>query len=134
MGPPRHHHKRSLSWRIARWFQVLAIVMCLAAAADFTYSAFRSSDCFAPGQNSEDGLSEPRDAITSPECAAEIARRDTHFQVDAAIALLGLAILAGATVRRSDAHRRTKRLVITVEVAVVVLAIVYGALLSFALR
>jgi hypothetical protein len=108
--------------------------MCLAAVAEFTYSAFRSSDCFVPGQNPSDDLRAPREAIDSPECAAEIARRDTHSRMDAAIALLGLFVLAGATVQRSDAHRSTKRLVLTIEAAAVVLAIVYTVLLSFALR
>jgi hypothetical protein len=134
MGTPRHHHERSLRRRIARWFQVLAVVMCIAAAADFGYGAFRAGDCFVPGQNSSGDLPEPRSAVNSPECVAEIARRDLHFRVDAAIALLGLFVLGGATLQRSNAHRSTKRVVLTIEVAVILLAIVYTLLLSVALR
>lgn len=57
-----------------------------------------------------------------------------HFRIDALIALLALAILAGATVVRFDARRSTKRLVLGVEVAVVVLAIVYSVLFALAWR
>ena len=57
-----------------------------------------------------------------------------HFRGDGLTALLGVAILAGATVMRSDAHRRTRRLVLAVEVAAVVVAIVYGILLAVAWR
>jgi hypothetical protein len=113
---------------------MLAIVMCLAAAADFAYTALQSSNCFV---NTADSLGEdpqPRAAVDSDECRAVINRRDFTFRIDAAIALLGLFVLAGATVERSNAHRGTKRLVLTIEVAVVVLAIVYTVLLSLAFR
>ena len=46
MGRASHRRTRALTKAIARVAQVLAIVLCVAAVADFAYSAYQASDCF----------------------------------------------------------------------------------------
>jgi uncharacterized membrane protein YoaK (UPF0700 family) len=53
---------------------------------------------------------------------------------DAVLTLLAIALLVAATVVLSKAHRRTKRVVLSAEVALIALAIVYFVLLRFAWR
>lgn len=105
--------------------------MIVAAAADFTYFAYRSSDCFVDNPDPLTQESTPRAAVPSGDCQVEIARRDTHMRRDALAVLLAVAVLIGASVTLSDAHRRTKRIALGIEAVVLVLVLAYSLLLVY---
>lgn len=127
-----HRSKRALTKKTARVAQMLAITLCLAGMVDFAYSALQSSSCFVNTTGSLGEDPQPRAAVDSDECRAVINSRDLHFRGDALAVLLGVAVFAGATVIRSNAHRRTKRMVIGIEVAVLVIVLAYSILFSLA--
>ena len=127
----RHHRHNRLARRVARIVRLLAIVIVAAGVADFILSAFRSSQCFTDMPDPQAQGVTTRVAVESEECRVEIARRDSHSRVDALAVLLAVALLVGAGVELSNAHRRTRRLVLGVEVAVLVLLLAYGALLMY---
>lgn len=123
----RYRHKQSRTRKTARIVRVLAILLCVAAIADFSYYAFLSKGCFSADSDTS-GNALPRVAVASDECRELIPLRDTHFRLDALGALLAVALLIGTGVVLSNLHRSTKRLLLGVEAAVLVLTLAYSVL------
>jgi hypothetical protein len=135
MGPVSHRKKRSLT-RIAAWIVLaVGIVAFAGAATQFVYLAYESGDCYE-ADTTDHFTGEPirRAPIHTDECRLVISRSEDHQRIDAAIAILAIVVMSGAAVRLSKASRRTKRVVLMVEVAVVAVGIVYTILLASVLR
>ena len=129
------HHRRHL-WEnaAARTLLAVGILLCGAAVADFAYQAHQTSGCFVAASGPSQQGSPPRAAVGSEECRIAIPRRNAHLFADCVSMLLGVAVLIGAAVDLSHAHRRTKRLVLAAEFAVVLLTVFYSLLWSYGPR
>jgi hypothetical protein len=134
MDPGRHHRRHHLSRaqrKAVRVVQILAILLCAAAITDFSYMAYRTSDCFTGSPGSDVSGPTPRVAVNSSECQVEIARRDRHMRFDGLAVLLAIALFGGAGVALSRARPSTKRLVLGSEAVALVLILVYSLLWIF---
>ena len=134
MGHVSHRTKRTPARTAARVALVLGIVAFTGALLDFAFHAYESSDCFTPGAQYDSGVPMPRDAVASDECRELILRRDEHQRTDATIAMLAIVVVMGGAVRLSNASRRTQRILLTAEIVVVAVGIVYIGLLTLAFR
>ena len=134
MGRVSRRKHRSLRKIAARIVQVLAILLCVAAAADFVYNASLATDCFTDNIDQFAQGEKTRVGVDSEDCRVKIMRRDNHLRVDALAALLSVGLAIGATVVLSSAHRRTRRLILTTEAVVLVLTLAYSLLWIYAGR
>jgi hypothetical protein len=134
MAHGSHHKRRSASKAAARVVLVLAAVIFGGAIFHFSYTAYESGQCFTTDADSISTETRPRRPIDSGDCRSIIASSENHQRSDAAIALLAVVLMIGAGVRLSKASRRTRRLVLVAEIAVVTLGVVYTVLLATALR
>ena len=135
MGDARHHKRRSPARTAARVVLVLAALTFGGAICHFSYIAYESSQCYtADASDPFSTETQPRRPIDSGNCRAILASTEEHQRTDAAIAILAVVLMIGAAVRLSKASRRTRRLVLVAEIAVVTVGIVYTVLLATALR
>ena len=134
MGRVSHRGKRALTKTAARIALVLGIVVFAGTVSHFTYLAYESRDCFSVTTDADTGLPQRRVPVDSDDCRLILSRNEEHQRTDAATAMLAIVIVIGAAVRLSNASRRTRRVVLMVEIAVVAVGIVYTILLAFVLR
>ena len=134
MGHVSHRGKRALAKTAARIVLVLGILAIAGAVTHFAYLAYESRDCFTATTDADTGLPQRRVPVDSGDCRQILSRGEDHQRIDAAIALLAIVIVIGAAVRLSNASRRTRRVVLMLEIAVVAVGIVYTILLAFVLR
>ena len=114
--------------------RVLAMVVSIAAVADFCYSAYLASDCFEASFDASGREVGPRPAIDTDECRAVITRRDVHMRLDAAALVVAMMTLIGASVMLSNARSSTKRMVLGIEAAMLVVVAAYCLLWMFSIR
>lgn len=129
----RHRH-RSRSKSAARIVLVLGMLVFVGVAVHFAYAAHESAECYRASADAFTGEPEREVPVDSAECRLILSHNEQHQRVDAIIAMLAIVILAGAGVRLSKASRRTRRIVLMVEVVVVALGIVYTILLASVVR
>ena len=134
MGHGTHRKRRSLTRTMARIVLVLAAVTLGIAILHFSYTAYESGQCYTGSAGLFSTEPPPREPIDSDDCRQILASSDEHQRTDAAIAVLAVVLMTGAAVRLSKASRRTRRLVLVAEIAVVTLGVVYTVLLATALR
>jgi len=133
-GHESHRGKRALTKTAARIALVMGILAFAGVVAHFTYLAYESRDCFTETTDADTGLPQRRVPVASEDCRQILSRGEGHQRTDAAIALLAIVIVIGAAVGLANASRRTRRVVLTLEIAVVAVGIVYTILLAFVLR
>ena len=136
MGHGSRHKRRSLCRELRRelcW--CLAVVTFGGAIFHFSYTAYESSQCYTA--DSTESFSTESHAAKAQSIRTTAARSlpaaKTISGLDAAIAVLAIVLIVGAAVRLSKASRRTRRLVLVAEVAVVTIGVVYTILLASAL-
>ena len=128
------HHPSRLARRVWQVVRVLAMVVSIAAVADFCYSAYLASDCFEASFDASGREVGPRPAIDTDECRAVITRRDVHMRLDAAALVVAMMTLIGASVMLSNARSSTKRMVLGIEAAMLVVVAAYCLLWMFSIR
>ena len=130
MAHVRHHREHLLTRPAARVVVVLAALIFAGAAVHFAVTAYQSRQCFAPadvaGSSQEQQRYQP---VDSDDCRLILSRSEDRQRTDATIAVLAIAVGIGGTVRLSKASRRTRRVVLVVEIIVLVLGAVYMVLL-----
>ncbi len=135
MGHVSHHKKRSLTKAAAQIVLVLGALAFASSALHFAYTAYESSDCYnATKTDPFSGEPVRRSPVDSDECRLVLATSEQHQRFDAAIAVLAIVVGTGAAVRLSNSRRRTKRVVLVVELAVVAVGTIYILLLASVLR
>lgn len=134
MGHGSRHRKNSVPRRAARIALILGTLAFVGAAIHFSYSAYESGQCYTSSTDAETGLPQREMPIKSDDCRLILSRSENHQRIDAAIAMLAILVVIGAAVRLSNASRRTRRLLLIAEVALVAVGTIYTILLATALR
>jgi hypothetical protein len=134
MGQVSHRTRRSATKTAARIALALGTLAFVGVALHFGYAAHESAGCYQASTDIFTGEPQREVPIESEECRLILSHNEEHQRVDAAIAMLAIVIVSGAAVRLSSASRRTRRIVLMVEVVVVALGIVYTILLASVLR
>lgn len=133
MGHVSHHKEHLLTRPAARIVVVLTAVIFAGAALHFAYTAYESSQCYT-GTDYFSTEPQSRQAVDSDECRLILSHSEEHQRIDASVAMLAILVAIGAAVRLSNASRRTRRVVLVVEIAVVVVGAFYTILLASLLR
>jgi hypothetical protein len=134
MGHGSHHKKSSVPRRAARIALILGILAFVGATLHFIFTAYESSECYTSSTDPETGQPQRQKPVDSGECRMIISETESHQRVDATIALVAIVFVVGGAVRLSNANRRTRRLMLIAEVAVVVIGVIYTILLASILR
>lgn len=103
----KRHRFRQRKKIAAQIVLILALVIGLLAISDFVYNAYIRADCYTAEQTDEWGNTTPA-MPKSEACYAEISRRDELLRMDAAAAMVAVAVVLGATIvsRGLRKHRR----------------------------
>ncbi len=134
MGHASHHREHLLTRPAARVVVVLAALIFAGAVVHFAVTAYESRNCFTPSTDAVTGEPQRQQPIDSDDCRLVLSRSEDRQRTDATIAVLAIAVVIGAAVRLSKASRRTRRVVLVVEIIVLVLGAVYMILLASLLR
>jgi predicted nucleic acid-binding Zn ribbon protein len=134
MGDVRHHRPHLLTRPAARVVVVLAAVIFTGAAVHFAVTAYEARDCFTTASDVSSGEPQRRQPVESDDCRQVLSRSEDRQRTDATIAILAVAVGIGAAVRLSKASRRTRRVILVVEIVVLGVGAVYIILLSAMLR
>lgn len=134
MGHGSRHRKNSGPRKAARIALFFGILTFTGAVIDFAYFAYKSGQCYTASTDVETGEPQRQKPVDSDDCRLIISHSEDHQRMAATIAILAVVIATGAAVRLSNASRRTRRMLLVVEVAVVAVGVVYTILLASVLR
>jgi len=103
-----HRRRRKLRKLASRVAIAPAVITFAAVITNFAYTAYQKSTCYEDNTYNLFGWAMPTVAVDSDGCYALILASDKKMKRDAELAMLAIAVLLGASVLQSRAHRRTK--------------------------
>ena len=102
-----HHKSRQRKRLVAKVVLFLGLLIAGLAVCDFAYNAYMRTDCMVEADTNYWGDTTPPQVKSEP-CGADFVGRDERMQLDAAGALIAVALLTGSMLasRKLKPHRR----------------------------